>query len=240
MNVDVISAAADVTPEKVAGRTAVVIDVFRATSVIVAALEAGARAVVPTMTVDEAFAQKADLQMIGIDVLLGGERNAVMIEGFDKDNSPRAYTPEDVAGRTIVFTTTNGTLAIRNAAAAKRLFIGAMTNFTAAVEMVAASGDDVVLICSGCEGHFTIEDALCAGMMSGRLQSKFGAELTDMAWVLADMARRHEGNVRGLLANCQHYNNIMRRGFGADIEYCLSVDTTTTVPYWNGRDIGIP
>mgnify|MGYP003623843637 FL=1 len=112
MTVDVILYAGAVTPERVSGCDVAVIDVFRATSVLIEALHNGARAVIPVVTVEEA--ELMAKKFCRKDVILGGERGTVLIEGFDKDNSPLAYTRADGEGKTIIQTTTHGTRAIQH------------------------------------------------------------------------------------------------------------------------------
>ena len=97
------------TPERLADETVVVIDVLRASTTITWALASGASCVIPCLEVEKARAKAAE---IGTDVLLGGERAGELIEGFDLGNSPSEYTREMVDGKTIVFTTTNGTRAM--------------------------------------------------------------------------------------------------------------------------------
>src|SRR5690606_11896085 len=108
--------------------SAVIIDVLRASTSVSAALQAGAARVIPFATIDDAkrFADK--LAAAGEPPLLGGERGGVKIEGFDLGNSPREYTAERVGGRTIAFTTTNGTRALMAAASAARVYMGAYAN----------------------------------------------------------------------------------------------------------------
>lgn len=232
MKIDACISAADVTPEKVLHKNCVVIDVFRATSVIITALGAGAERVIPVVTVEEAFRMRKSLAERGHTALLGGERHAVKVEGFDKGNSPVSYTTPEVRGATIVFTTTNGTRAIDNARAAKRIYIGALINAGAVSRRLLADGRDAVLVCSGREDNYTLEDALCAGMIAGSLlRADPSVFLTDIARTMMDIYGLYASDLRKGLANCQHYNHIMSIGLQDDVEYCLRRDICETVPY---------
>jgi 2-phosphosulfolactate phosphatase len=105
-----------------AGGVAVVIDVLRATTVIVHALAAGCRAVVPSGEIEEARCRAAGITG---KVLLAGERRGVPIPGFDLGNSPGEYTAKVCKGATVVLTTTNGTRALLRAAEADRVLVAA-------------------------------------------------------------------------------------------------------------------
>lgn len=234
MNLDVIISASHILPEQVQDRTVCVIDVFRATSVMVTALKNGARRIVPLLTVPEAFELR---ERIGPreTVILGGERGTVLIPGFDLDNSPLAYTPERVREATILFTTTNGTRAINGAAdaGAAEVFIGALINATAVCRRMMETGRDITLVCSGREGYYTMEDALCAGLMAEIISSSAECFLTDISWTLRDQYRRYRDDLRYPLSQSQHYNFILNRGLFGDIDYCLRTDTTDCVPSVN-------
>jgi phosphosulfolactate phosphohydrolase-like enzyme len=146
------------------GIAVVVIDVLRATTTVVRALENGASAIIPCLEPDDAIAVRA---RIGRDrVLLGGERGNTRISGFDLDNSPASYGPDVVDGKTIAFTTTNGTRALQRVghAGATAVFCGALTNRGAVVAaLLASDAREALLVCAGHEGEFSLEDYICAG-----------------------------------------------------------------------------
>lgn len=160
-----------VTPEELIDATVVVIDVLRASTTIVQALEAGAAEVIPCLEVEDAWRTAAELQ--NCDVLLGGERLGLPIDGFDLGNSPTDYTPEKVAGKTIVFTTTNGTKALNQCRLAKRVLIGAFVNASAVCRELMGL-ERVHLMCAGTRGDYTREDVLMAGLIVDRLQRQGG------------------------------------------------------------------
>ncbi|MHC4176386.1 MAG: 2-phosphosulfolactate phosphatase [Planctomycetota bacterium] len=160
-----------VDPEELAGGTAVVIDVLRASTTIVHALEAGATEVIPCQEVEEARAVARGLP--GDDVLLGGERGGLPVDGFDLGNSPREYIPHRVGGKTIVFTTTSGTRAILHARRADRVLIGAFVNATAVIEQLLGQ-ERIHLLCAGTRGQITREDVLLAGLLVDRIRRQGG------------------------------------------------------------------
>ncbi len=156
-----------IPPGALAGAQAVVIDVLRATTVIVHALEAGCEAVVPCLEVEEARRAAATLP-VGT-ALLGGERQALPIPGFDLGNAPEGYTPEVCRGKTLVLTTTNGTRAILAALEADRVLVAGFVNQFATCQALRADGRPVHLIASGTDRQVSFEDTLLAGALVARL-----------------------------------------------------------------------
>ena len=156
-----------VEPEELAGGTVVVIDVLRSTTSIVHALEAGAREVIPCEEIDEARHLAA--RFPSGEAVLGGERHGIKIEGFDLGNSPEDYSPRNVAGKTVILTTTNGTRAMVQAASAQKVLIGAFVNASAVCARLLAE-ERIHLLCSGTDGQYSDDDILLAGMLVERLQ----------------------------------------------------------------------
>ncbi|KUK34943.1 MAG: Phosphosulfolactate phosphohydrolase-like protein, partial [Caldanaerobacter subterraneus] len=103
-------------------KNVVVIDTLRATSVITTALYNGAKEIIPVSEVEEAIELVKSLDKT--TYLLGGERNSTKIEGFDLSNSPLEYTREKVENKTIIFTTTNGTKALKKVSLADNVILG--------------------------------------------------------------------------------------------------------------------
>lgn len=171
----------------VEGGIAVVIDVIRASTTIITALANESAGVIPTDAVDKARSRAA---MLGGKTLLGGERNCVRIEGFQLGNSPREYTRARVAGRPIVFTTTNGTAALAACQDAAVVLIGSLVNrsaVAAAARHAAARGAaqadhaTVHLVCAGVEGQVADEDILGAGAIADAAQTLFPNDVLDHA-----------------------------------------------------------
>lgn len=153
---------------------AVVTDILRASSVIVAALAAGAKCVRPFLEIDEAFEAASH----DAAPLLCGERTGIMVPGFELGNSPGDFTSERCRGRTAFMTTTNGTRAILAATEATCVKILAFTNMTVTVESLKAFEGTVHLVCSGTDGYASWEDTLACGMAAEMLESA-GFEAAD-------------------------------------------------------------
>jgi 2-phosphosulfolactate phosphatase len=171
--VSVYTLPTSISPEALAGGTIVVIDVLRASTTIIYSLAAGAKAVIPCREIDEARAIAGRYPRD--QVILGGERGGLPIEGFDLGNSPESYAPETVKGKTIVFTTTNGTRALIHARMAKQILIGAFVNASAVVQKLLGQ-ESIHLLCAGTENQETEEDVLFAGMLVEKLHRLGGGQ----------------------------------------------------------------
>lgn len=160
-----------VDPVELAGGTVVVIDVLRASTTIVTALEAGAKEVIPCLEVDEA--RSVARQLPDGDAVLGGERKGLPIDGFELANSPGEYVSGRVGGKVLVFTTSNGTRAINHARQADRVLIGGFVNASAVFDEL-VDQEQIHLLCAGTNGQMGHDDVLFAGMMVERLQRRGG------------------------------------------------------------------
>ena len=179
----------EIVPERLAGATAVVVDVFLATTTLLTILENGARRVFPVASLEEAEEVGAKLDASG--VLRGGEQDAARIEGYDHGPFPDEYPPERVADRDVIFVTTNGTRAIADAAPAGRVLLGCLRNAPAVARYLESSGaESVYLICAGSAGRFTIEDFLGAATVLSHMNPG-GWRLNDGAWMALDFMKRY-------------------------------------------------
>ncbi|MCA9015210.1 MAG: 2-phosphosulfolactate phosphatase, partial [Planctomycetaceae bacterium] len=196
-------------PEDYSGSVAVILDILRASSTITYALNAGATSVIPCEEIEEAQQLADELkQANGNDqVLLGGERLGVMIEGFDLDNSPARYPAETVAGKQIVFTTSNGTRALKHALQARRILVGSFMCLDAVVNELKNSDGVIYLVCAGTDGVVTGEDCLCAGAIAAELIDQCGADLVldDSTRIVVDhylmQIQNEEGVLQGVRAS---------------------------------------
>jgi 2-phosphosulfolactate phosphatase len=230
-----------VDPAELVGRTVVVIDVLRATTTVCHALAAGATSVVPCLEIDEARTAAAKLGGI---VMLGGERQGRRIEGFDLGNSPTEYTAASVGGRTVVFTTTNGTRTLRHAEQASEILLGGFVNLSAVVERLSRAAA-ISLLCAGTNGEITAEDSLFAGAVVDGLErrgrqlcalSNDEARLARDAWRTVAMSGRP---LAAVLRECQGGRNLIAEGFDADIDTAAVVDHLTIVPRYDVASGGI-
>jgi len=234
MEIDIVFTAGELIEQKVKGKVAIVIDVLRATTVMVTALKNGARDVVPVLSAEEAF----KIQSNNPDgVILGGERDALRIDGFDYGNSPLDYTADVVEGKSLVMTTSNGTRAIKGSVAADKVLIASFIN-AKAIEDSIKEEENVVFVCSGSNDLFTIEDSLCAGMLISKLSKKFKMQLSDGAMAMKVLYETNT-EVRILASGGNHYMLLQKRGFYDDLDYCFMQDLINIVPFYENGSIVI-
>ncbi|MCR1951003.1 MULTISPECIES: 2-phosphosulfolactate phosphatase family protein [unclassified Clostridium] len=237
MNIDVIISADHIKEEYLEDKTVVVIDMLRATSVITTALANGAREVIPMLTVEEAFNKKKELSEKGIATLLGGERRAIKIEGFDFTNSPLEYTRDKIKGKSIILSTTNGTRAINLSLKASKILIGAMINAKAVIDRLNENSSDVVFINSGTNGQFSMDDFICSGYMINLLCKKGIYNLSDIAKT-AKYIYENNQNIVSFIKEARHYNILKDLNLQDDLEYCCKKDILDIVPIVN-KNTGI-
>jgi 2-phosphosulfolactate phosphatase len=230
VRVDVYPTVINIPPaEELQGKAAVAIDVLRATSTIITALANGADTVVPVLTPEEAFQVVRDNPERRF--ILGGERKSVLIPGFHYGNSPLEYTQSRVEGLPVLFTTTNGTRAIRRAAAASPVYIAALLNAPAVARELTALGQDVAICCAGTHDQFSLEDAACAGAILHYMSGPGShLDLNDMGYVCREIFRRYDGRMADLIHQSEHGQNLAKLGLHEDLLFCAQVGTSTLLP----------
>ena len=230
MNIHVQLLPFPVPPGLLSNRVVVVIDILRATSVMVQAMSQGAREIIPVKTVEEAF-QMAK-RFPPDTTVLGGERESRKIEGFDFGNSPREYQGEKVRGKRLILTTTNGTKAFHAVSSGKKVLVGSFLNVTAVAGRCFQLGRDLLIYLSGNEGNFSLEDTVCGGMLIARIIRKGGKSftLTDASYSAHILFQKFEPNIVESFYLSQHGRDLVDRGFEEDLPYCAQVDMTNLVP----------
>ena len=231
--IDVIPSSKYVDPDMIKNSIPVVIDVLRATTVMVTAFEYGVNEIIPVLSPEEAFDIKNKL---GADVLLGGERDAELIPGFDLDNSPFSYMNEKVKGKTLVMTTTNGTSAIRAAATVGEVYIVSFLNARAVAEKLRDT-ERISLICSGTNGNYTLEDGLCAGYIIDLVKKEEEVEMTDFARLVYSFYKMSEGDIKMAASAAKHYKVLEHKGFVNDLQYCFKTDVSDIIPVFSDGSI---
>lgn len=213
---------------EVLGRIVVVVDVLRATTSILAALEAGARVAIPAESTEEALRLARSLGRES--VLLCGEREGKRIEGYDLGNSPLEYTPERVRGRTLVYNTTNGTRAIRRVSGAGEVMLACFRNLGAVVERLCRFDTAPIVVCAGREEVVSLDDALCAGLLLRRCrEAGIAAELGDGALAGVELAGALGAPTADLLGRTAAGRALLAIGYGRDVAYCAEVDASSGV-----------
>jgi 2-phosphosulfolactate phosphatase len=216
------------------GKTTVVIDVLRASSTIVTALQNGAREIIPVASVE--FAVKVSGGMFTGQTLLGGERNTKKVEGFALGNSPLEYSGDVVNGKTIILYTTNGSKAIVKAKFSENLFIASFLNLSAIAHHLVELDKDFEILCAGRGNYFSMEDVICAGRIISEAQKlKEDIELTDSAKASVSLNKSFGKNILKMLRETEHGKILTENGFEADIKYCSKLSTSDAIPFYTGN-----
>ncbi|QGJ69251.1 2-phosphosulfolactate phosphatase [Planctomycetales bacterium 10988] len=245
-----------VEPERLQGTTAVIIDQLRASTTICHALAQGAKQVLACVEVETVRQVASQWQEKNPDQpkpLLGGERQGIRIEGFDLGNSPPDYRPKVVKGRTIIFSTTNGTRAMQQVVQAKEVFIGCLSNLAACVKAI-QSAEEIHLLCAGVSGVIAREDIVPAGwMVDALLRIDPDCILNDEAIMAQDIFRQTDclpllessptaenltldqqrtltERLTSVLKNTLGGRNLTRQGFESDLWVCAQASSLNLVP----------
>jgi 2-phosphosulfolactate phosphatase len=203
--------------EATAVPTGIVVDVLRASSTIVQALESGYRRVLCCAEVEQAQALREEIE----DAVLAGERQALRVEGFDFGNSPKEFL--EPKAETLILTTTNGTRAIVEAAAdCDVVFVGSMLNLERVASAARERGEDVEVVCAGVDGEFALDDAFCAG----RIAELLGGERTDGAEAAVRIARSFPTAEDAFRASVNPHH----RSIEEDLVWCARENVASAVP----------
>lgn len=231
MDAEVFLTHSNISEGDIQDRTVVVIDVLRACSTIVTALDRGARAVMPVLDMAQAGKLASNLDP---DVYrLGGERNGNKIEGYHLGNSPREYTREAVEGRDIILNTTNGTRALERAKEAEHLVAACFLNAGRIVDFIRQHTDSVTIVCAGRQNRLSLEDTLCAGLLLDRLWN--GNEpypVTDSAHTAYTLYHTDRDDLHTALRGANHAERLANQDYEEDLDYCFQIDAVPVLPYY--------
>ncbi len=203
--------------EQLRASACAVIDVIRATSTIVTALDQGAPGVLPVASVADAFAWKER----NPEALLAGERGGQALPGFDLGNSPEDFTMDHVHRRLIILTTTNGTQALAACHGARAVITASLLNLEAAAERLRELGPPWIIICAGCDGEFGVDDALVAGAL---------AEVLDQEHALISLYRSARGDLTETLLGSAAGRELRKVGLEKDVPFCAQLNLFSIVP----------
>jgi 2-phosphosulfolactate phosphatase len=217
----------------VSNSVVVIIDVFRATSTIAAALHNGARSVIPVDSVPKAIEISRN-----IDGIAAGERDGMIAEGLQHGNSPLEYAPEFIENRVLVLTTTNGTRLLQMALdrSADTIISGSFPNLSKVCTFLKELGKPVILGCAGWKDRFNLEDTLFAGAVIDRIGEHFTIRC-DSSRMAVDLFREHGSDLMGFAPQLTHYHRLVTRfGLIKDIDFCLTIDAAPVLPvYRDGK-----
>lgn len=239
MRVDVFFGTGELAAADVGGRVVAVIDVLRASTTIAVALGNGAKAVIPLESSEEVVVRSKSFAKS--EVRLAGERKMHTVPGFDFGNSPREFTREAVEGKTVLFSTTNGTGALTSVSGARDVVVAAYVNFSPVVALLRTAlrgGADVAILCAGHDRHFSLEDAACAGRYV-RLMTKSlpGVALNDGAYSATVLDAKYRENRAKVFADSAHGRALAEAGFAEDLALAAALDAYPVVPIYQDRQI---
>ncbi|RJP80388.1 MAG: 2-phosphosulfolactate phosphatase [Candidatus Zixiibacteriota bacterium] len=239
MHIDVYLTPHEISEERLKDHVAVVVDVLRASTTICAALAAGAKEVIPADSISAAIQLASNLSRDAI--LLCGEREGKLIDGFDLGNSPLEYHPDAVRNKTLILGTTNGAPAVVRSRLALRTLIGSFVNIGILAEFIAGAGHPVAVLCAGKLGQFALEDALCAGNLLYELQSRNSRDLrtNDGGGAVLALYRHHHKNIPRMVEQCEHGRYLASIGMGEDLPVCADVNRIPVLPIFHEGKIRV-
>lgn len=209
----------------------VIIDVFRATSTIAAALEQGAEAIIPVDSVSGCIALGKEIE----NSITAGERDGKVAEGLQHGNSPLEYPSEFIKGKTLVLTTTNGTRLLYMCKGAEEIITGSFLNLNAVIDFLLKENKNVLLACASWKDRFNLEDALFAGAVYEGIKANFdmNCDSTRAALTLYQAAKH---NLYEFIQDSSHFLRLSKFGLEKDMEYCCEPNKhNVLVRYLDGK-----
>jgi 2-phosphosulfolactate phosphatase len=240
MKIDLSFNAGEFDELQLREKNVIVLDVLRASSTITVALNNGAREIIPVANIESAV--KISGSLFGEVTLRGGERNGKTIEGFNLGNSPLEYSETAVKGKSIIYCTTNGSVAMAKSRYARALAVGSFINLTATTDFIRNENKDFLFICAGRAntiGNFSLEDAVCAGMMIQNLlkTESLEVELSDSAKAAHALSKSFGRSILKMLKTSEHGKYLIEIGFAEDLKICAQVDSVPVLPILTGTVI---
>jgi len=204
----------------------VVIDTLRASSAICNAFANGAHSLIPVPSLDEAREYKKKGYMVA------AERDGYVQDFADFGNSPFNFTADRVGGKTIVYSTTNGTRSIEVASSCYRVVIGSFLNISSLEEWLLEQERDVILLCAGWKGKVSLEDSVFAGAMASRLlRSEKFESICDSVTIVLDIWKIAEPDVLSYIDKAAQRSRLREKGLDDCIPFCHTEDSTDAIPY---------
>jgi 2-phosphosulfolactate phosphatase len=211
-------------------KNVVVVDILRATSCMVTALAHDVEVIIPVASIEECkFLQKQGY-------ISAAERDGLKVEGFELDNSPFSYQNEDLKGKKIAVTTTNGTQAITKSVEAEKIIIGAFLNISAVAAFLLEEQRDVIILCAGWKGNFNLEDTLFAGALIEILQKQFTVE-QDSSLAALELYLSKKTELLPFILASSHAKRLSKLNIKDDIAFCLQHDTYDVLPIFHEKEL---
>jgi 2-phosphosulfolactate phosphatase len=208
-------------------KSVVIVDILRATSSIITAFAHGIESIYPVAKLEDCRLMK------GKGYLIAGERDGEKVADFDLGNSPFEYMVDNLKGKQIAFTTTNGTQAIAKSIGAKEIIIGAFLNLSAVADHLLKSNNDILIVCAGWKGKVNLEDTVFAGALVEKIKDQFTLACD------APLAALHvylcaKGDLVNFLSASSHVKRLNKLNIHDDMKFCLTIDKFKLVPKLEG------
>lgn len=197
----------------------VIIDIFRATSTIAAALDKGAKAIIPVDEVQKAIDLKSQIE----NSITAGERNGQIAEGLEFGNSPNAFEREFIQGKNLILTTTNGTRLLHQTINSEEIISGSFLNLNATAQYLIDQKSNVLLACASWKDRFNLEDTLFAGAVYEKVKEYYQTDC-DSIRAAHTLYLAAKDDLFTYLTNSSHYNRLSKLGLIEDLKYCCQVD----------------
>ena len=213
----------------------VIVDILRATSTICAAIHNGVKSIIPVATVEEARAMKQQGYMVA------SERDGYVLDFAEFGNSPFNFTPEIVAGKEIVYSTTNGTRCIHLSSHSKAIVIGSFLNISVLANWLIQQDAPVLIFCASWKDRFSLEDTVFAGALAERLMNSGKFEtICDAVTASVDLWNLAKNDLYGYIQKTAQKGRLASKGLDDCIEYCLTEDLCPVIPaFLNDRLVDI-
>ncbi len=211
--------------------TVVVVDVLRATSSAVTAFANGLTQLEVVESVEEARRMKRE----NSELLIAGERRGLKPSGFDLGNSPCEFTENEVKGKKLVMTTSNGTRAIKRFLGNRVVYLAALLNYRFVARSIVESGEGTTIVCAGTDGVPCLEDVFCAGSIVKELMCE-GYRIDDAARIAYSTYSTYEFDIERMLKKeSSHGAYLERIGLGEDLVYCARMNIHDVTPFSQGK-----
>ena len=206
----------------------VIVDILRATSAICTAFENGVEQIIPVPSRQEAWIYKEEGYMVA------AERDGHVLDFADFGNSPFNFTPDKISGRKVAYSTTNGTKAIHQARHNKMVVIGSFLNLSAVADLLIEKHSDVLILCAGWKGKFSLEDTIFSGALSEILldSGKFYT-ICDSVKASLDLWKLAKSNIMGYIDKVAQRERLRKLGLDDVLEHCHTPDSSKKIPVFH-------
>jgi len=212
----------------------VIVDILRATTSICAAFDHGVHKIIPVAGIKKAQEYKER------GYLVACERDGQVLDFADIGNSPSDFLVDDYKGNTIVYSTTNGTKAIKLATDADEIVIGSFSNLTALSKWLISKNKNIVILCAAWKNLFNLEDSVFAGALSYKILKKENYDtVCDSVKASVDLWTEAKSDLHKYLSKSSHRNRLKHLVSDKDFRYTVTLDTNIVIPILNGDHLTI-